>query len=78
MNPGIGDSDALAEDWKVGVMVSDFSEKEYGKAANVIAKMVRDPAIKTETRLVAEKLFDLRKVGAERYSGLYERVLESK
>jgi hypothetical protein len=27
------------------------------------------------TRAVAERLFDVRKVGGERYRGLYERVL---
>jgi glycosyltransferase involved in cell wall biosynthesis len=77
INKGIGDSDALAEELKVGALVNEFSPSEYARAAGEIEKMLRHPEGRTKVRAVAENLFDLRGVGAERYASLYERVLKS-
>jgi glycosyltransferase involved in cell wall biosynthesis len=76
LNSGIGDSDALANEWKVGALVSEFTEDEYVRAVDRIEEMVREPAARAKTRSVAKELFDLETVGAERYAALYERVLE--
>jgi glycosyltransferase involved in cell wall biosynthesis len=75
MNAGIGDSDALAEEFKVGVLVNEFSPEEYDRAAAEIERLVNRPEGRTKVRAVAENLFDLRRVGTERYASLYERVL---
>jgi glycosyltransferase involved in cell wall biosynthesis len=75
MNAGIGDSDALAEEFKVGVLVNEFSPEEYARASAEIERLVYRPEGRTKVRAVAENLFDLRRVGTERYASLYERVL---
>jgi glycosyltransferase involved in cell wall biosynthesis len=75
INAGVGDSDALATEFNVGVLVNEFNAAEYEKAAAAMEKMGDNPDGRTITRAVAEKLFDLRIVGAARYAMLYERVL---
>jgi glycosyltransferase involved in cell wall biosynthesis len=76
INAGIGDSDALITDERVGALVPDFSGAEYAKAASAIETMARDSEqTRRQTRAVAERLFDVRTVGVERYARLYEAVL---
>lgn len=75
INAGVGDSDLLVNDWKAGVLIEDFSEDDYARAACEIETMVRDPKVRESARLVAEQVFDLNTIGAERYASLYERVL---
>ncbi len=75
INAGVGDSDALAEEFKVGVLVNEFCPEEYARAAAEIERLVYRPEGRTKVRAVAENLFDLRRVGTERYASLYERVL---
>lgn len=79
INAGIGDSDALVTHEKVGVLVSGFNEVEYARTLNLIEDLASDvDQIRRRTRQVAEKLFDLRGIGVERYANLYERLLERK
>ena len=75
INAGVGDSDLLVNDWKAGVLIEDFSEDDYARAAREIETMVRHPKVRESARLVAEQVFDLNTIGAERYASLYERVL---
>jgi glycosyltransferase involved in cell wall biosynthesis len=76
INSGIGDSDALITVEGVGALVTEFSEQEYARALKAVAALVEDRCeTQALTRAVAERLFDVRKVGGERYRGLYERVL---
>ncbi len=76
INAGIGDSDALITQEGVGALVTDFSEAEYERAILTIETLMRDTdLIRTRTRDVAERLFDVRVAGAERYARLYETVL---
>lgn len=77
INTGIGDSDALVDRWRAGVLVSDFTEDQYALAADSIAAMAAAPGAREKARRVAEQLFDLETVAAERYASLYERVLNS-
>ncbi|HEU4768727.1 MAG TPA: glycosyltransferase family 4 protein [Pyrinomonadaceae bacterium] len=74
INAGIGDSDALVEEWKAGVLLEEFNEAEYARIGNLIEEMAAQPDARRRARLVAEQLFDLQTVGAERYASLYERV----
>jgi glycosyltransferase involved in cell wall biosynthesis len=76
INSGIGDSDALITREGVGALVGDFNESEYANALEAIERFSRDIAqTRRRTRAVAERLFDVRKVGVERYARLYETVL---
>ena len=75
INAGVGDSDLLVNDWKAGVLIDDFSEDDYARAAREIETIVQDPKVRASARLVAEQVFDLNTIGAERYASLYERVL---
>jgi len=74
INAGIGDSDALITDWKAGVLVEEFTEDEYTRIGKLIESMAAQPDVRQKTRAVAEQLFDLETIGAERYAALYERV----
>ena len=75
INAGVGDSDALINDWKAGVLIEDFSDTEFASAGRAIEAMSARPEVRQQARAVAEQLFDLNTVGAERYVSLYERVL---
>ena len=78
INAGIGDSDALITREGVGALVNDFNEPEYARAISTIENLVRQAAeTRKQSREVAERLFDVRTVGVERYVRLYERVLGS-
>jgi glycosyltransferase involved in cell wall biosynthesis len=77
LNAGIGDSDALINDWKAGVLITDFTDEEFAKAGGEIEAMVRLPNARDKARSVAQEVFNLEMVGGERYASLYERVLNS-
>lgn len=74
INRGIGDSDGLVEDWKAGVLLEQFMDREYERIGTSIVAMAAQPGARQHARAVAERLFDLETVGAERYAALYERV----
>ena len=79
INAGIGDSDALIDVERIGALVRDFNEAEYADAARVVAGLVGDAdQTRRPAREIAERLFDVRRVGVERYGRLYENVLASK
>jgi glycosyltransferase involved in cell wall biosynthesis len=76
INSGIGDSDALIAQEGVGALVTEFNAEEYRRAFMQIEGFARDAfETRRRTHAVAERLFDVRQVGVERYAGLYERVL---
>jgi len=75
INAGVGDSDALINDWKAGVLIENFTGDEYVEAAREIEAMVAKAGVRENARAVAKQLFDLHAIGAERYASLYERVL---
>jgi glycosyltransferase involved in cell wall biosynthesis len=76
MNAGIGDSDQLITSEGVGALVKDFSAAEYAKAAESILGFAdRAEQTRQHSREVAERLFDLRGRGIERYARLYEALL---
>jgi len=77
INAGIGDSDALVDQWQAGVLVEEFTETEYAGAGKHIEAMVASPGAREKARRVAEQLFNLEAVAGERYASLYSRVLNS-
>jgi glycosyltransferase involved in cell wall biosynthesis len=77
LNAGIGDSDALAAEWNIGALVTDFTEANYSRAIARIEELTTDPNVRTKARSIAKELFDLESVGGVKYADLYERVLGS-
>jgi glycosyltransferase involved in cell wall biosynthesis len=77
LNAGIGDSDALIDRWRAGVLVRDFTDEAFAAAARDIEAMVAAPDSRGSARRVAEQVFHLESVGGDRYASLYERVLNS-
>lgn len=69
INAGIGDSDALP-----AILIDDFSDRDFDAAWIAIKEAVNDPNVRTKSRAVAQKIFDLKNVGAERYADLYKSV----
>ena len=74
INAGIGDSDALINDWKAGALLEEFTDDEYARIGSVIETMAAQAGARESARAVAERVFDLQTVGVERYAALYERV----
>jgi glycosyltransferase involved in cell wall biosynthesis len=78
VNAGVGDSGALIGREKIGVLTQDFSAEEYSIAAKPLAEFADTPEeVRHRAREVAEKFFDVRRVGVERYARLYESVMGS-
>ena len=75
INAGVGDSDALINDWKAGVLIEKFTDEEYAEAESRIEEMVAQAEVRKSARSIAEKLFDLQAIGGERYAALYEKTL---
>ena len=76
INEGIGDSDVLITREKVGSLVRSFDVREYADAVTVIEGFVAAAEqTRHQAREVAERLFDVRRVGTERYARLYHNVL---
>ena len=79
INAGIGDSEAMITAERIGALVQSFNEGEYADAANVVGGFVGYPdQTRRRAREIAERLFDVRRVGVQRYGRLYENVLASK
>ena len=76
INAGVGDSDLLINEWQAGVLIEDFGEEDYLKAAREIEGKVRDPKVRENARSVAEQVFNLDMIAGERYASLYEAVFE--
>ncbi len=75
INAGVGDSDALINDWKAGVLIEEFTDEEFAEAGRAIEAMVAQENVRQSAREVAERLFDLNEIGGERYAALYEKTL---
>jgi glycosyltransferase involved in cell wall biosynthesis len=76
INAGIGDSDSLITEEHSGALVGDFNESEFEEAGRAIQSFTENrEETRRLTREVAERLFDVGKVGVERYAKLYEEVL---
>ena len=76
INAGIGDSDALVTRERIGVLVRSLDEAEYDNAAGIIGGIAGDvEQTRLRAREVAERLFDVQRVGGRRYARLYQEVL---
>jgi glycosyltransferase involved in cell wall biosynthesis len=76
INCGIGDSDTLVTQEKTGVLVDAFNQDAYRSATAALEDfVVHAEQTRHHNRAVAERLFDVRRIGVERYAHLYESVL---
>lgn len=76
INAGVGDSDALVTQSEIGALVEKLTDADYSNAITTVQKLLTDrDALRAVTRSTAEKLFDVSRVGVERYARLYEQVL---
>ncbi len=76
INRGIGDADQLITREGGGVLVNEFSDPGYSNAVSAIERFAADQdGTRRLARSVAERLFDVAALGVERYSKLYETVL---
>jgi glycosyltransferase involved in cell wall biosynthesis len=74
INAGVGDSDIFVRSQKVGAVVADFDEAEYEQALVTIENLLAGD-VRARARAAAEGFFDVRGPGLQRYSRLYEKVL---
>jgi glycosyltransferase involved in cell wall biosynthesis len=78
INSGIGDSDSLIRSEGIGALVNDLTRVEYVAAETTIHGMLEDAEqARRRSREVAERLFDVSRIGLERYATLYDEVLFS-
>jgi glycosyltransferase involved in cell wall biosynthesis len=73
-NAGIGDTDALIENEKVGVTVSDLSPAGYAQAVDQALELLLDAALYERCVRVAHSGFDLKSVGRNGYLNVYKRL----
>jgi glycosyltransferase involved in cell wall biosynthesis len=76
INAGIGDSDTLVTEEEAGALVRNFSVDEYREAARTVMQLAgMGQPVRDRMRSISEKLFDVERIGRERYTRLYQRVL---
>ncbi len=74
-NAGIGDTDELVNNERVGIIVESFSDERLAAAAAEALALTREPLIGERCVAAARENFDLGKVGGTRYRNVY-RLLE--
>ena len=74
INEGVGDSDTFVESQELGAVVTNFDEGQYERALVTIENLLAGD-VHARARAAAKSFFDVRGLGLQRYSRLYERVL---
>jgi glycosyltransferase involved in cell wall biosynthesis len=72
--PDVGDTDTILRDERAGVIVTEFTEAAYERAAAEIIQLAADGASRDRCRDVAQRVFSLRHVGIPRYDALYQEI----
>lgn len=76
INKGVGDSDVLVTEERAGALINDFTDESYRQGAATITRLLEDvEGMRRHARSVAEKLFDLHRVGLGNYARLYQEIL---
>jgi glycosyltransferase involved in cell wall biosynthesis len=73
-NAGIGDTDRLLEAERVGVLVREFTRREYARAAEEALRLAREPGVGGRCVAAAREYFDIAAVGGARYLEVYRRL----
>ncbi|HEX8248697.1 MAG TPA: glycosyltransferase [Pyrinomonadaceae bacterium] len=77
-NAGIGDTDALIENEKVGVTVSDLSPAGYAQAVDQALELLQDESLYERCVRVAHSGFDLKSVGRDGYLNVYKKLSQAR
>lgn len=73
-NVGIGDTDELLIENRVGVLVEAFVRPSYIRALHDLDALAADITVRQRCRTVARRYLDLNTIGSTRYHQLYTRV----
>ncbi len=76
-NAGVGDTEDLLLNEKVGVVLRAFDEKAYAEAAEAAIALAEDPATPERSMRVAHACFGLVEIGGVGYRNVYRRLEES-
>jgi glycosyltransferase involved in cell wall biosynthesis len=71
---GIGDTDEVLVNNRVGVMVEGFNRKSYLSALCEMDNLTADTSLRQRCREVAREYFDLQTIGCARYRHLYRGI----
>ena len=74
-NSKVGDTAEHISENNVGVVLDDFSDEDLIDAYEKIEKLKENNELAKRCRITAESLFDLEKVGGEKYRRIYKRLL---
>ena len=76
INSGIGDTREMVSDNRIGVVIKDFSEKQYlDKTRELLGLMKEGKVLSKRCRLTAEKYLSL-DIGVERYQNIYRELIK--
>lgn len=73
-NAGIGDLDDLLENEGVGVIVRDFTPKEFERTVARALQLAGESDVRRRCVEVASRHFDLKTIGAQGYANVYRRL----
>jgi len=74
INSGIGDTGEMVSDNRIGVVIKDFSEKQYlDKTRELLDLMKEGKVLSKRCRLTSEKYLSL-DMGVERYHNVYKEL----
>jgi len=77
INKGIGDTDSLVKEKKIGIVIDNFNETEYKKAIDQIDSLILgNDDINTRCRNTALEELDLKKLSSK-YNELYQIITSS-
>lgn len=76
-NAGIGDSDEIIQNDRVGVIIRELNDEAYSHAVTQLEMLLRDPNLAERCRRSSQKRFDMRLVGGNKYRLVYKRLSES-
>lgn len=76
INSGIGDTEKIVSDNRIGIVVKDFNKKEYlDKTKELLRLLEEDKELPKRCRLAAEKYLSL-DIGVERYHKIYRELVK--
>jgi len=76
INSGIGDTGELVSGNRIGVVIKDFSEKQYlDKIRELLDLMKESKELSKKCRVIAEKYLSL-DIGVERYHSIYRKLVK--
>lgn len=75
-NGGVGDTEDLLLNEKVGVVLRAFDEKSYREAAEAALALAEDAGAPDRSKRVARACFDLVEIGGVGYRNVYRRLEE--